>query len=216
MYGYHLNSTSKPLLHYSSSAQAHNPASRAVDVNQVVRRPGGKPWNGRHVAHQRVQEASAAAGFDVADREREARGSALLGGVVRERVLCLGHADGQLSEALLRVQRDGGLLWLGPNKSAPCTRPSFLRKGFCDTRCGHTLGVRGTDGGHNTEKGSELGRTAAGRYSTPSALYTSFAMISIFSLIDRLSGYRNLKSESTLQASSTALPSSTAPAPPSA
>eukprot|EP00976_Prorocentrum_cordatum_P116904 1196229-Prorocentrum_minimum.AAC.1 len=86
-------------------------ASHCAFVLRGGRAQGGQAGDGGHVSHEREEEAGADGGADVPDGQDKVGGGALGGGVVRERVLRLRHADGQLREPLPRVQRD--LLLLG-------------------------------------------------------------------------------------------------------
>ncbi len=60
----------------------------------------GKTRHGLHVADQWIKESSTNRRTNITDRQTETRWHTLLGRIVRERQVGLGHADGQTSKAL--------------------------------------------------------------------------------------------------------------------
>lgn len=71
-----------------------------VDVEKA--RARGEAGDGRHRAEQRVEEAGTDTGADVAHGDDKVCWDAFELGVGRDRVLRLGHADGQVGESLIQ------------------------------------------------------------------------------------------------------------------
>jgi hypothetical protein len=86
--------------------QTLNLASLEVDVDVQVAGSGGQTGDGLDVGCESVQVAGAGGHSHVADGHFEACGRAFEGGVVGERVLRLGDADGEVAVALLGVGVD--------------------------------------------------------------------------------------------------------------
>src|SRR6478672_5539221 len=77
-----------------------------VDVDLLEGRFARQAGHGHHLTAEWIKEASTHGSTDVAHGQGEAGWCAFLVGVVREREMCLGHADGQLIEAKLSVEFD--------------------------------------------------------------------------------------------------------------
>ena len=77
-----------------------------VDVDIVEARPGGQSRHRGHGAHQREEEPGPHARPHVPDGQGEPGGGALKRGVGAEAQVGLGHADGEVGEALALIPFD--------------------------------------------------------------------------------------------------------------
>lgn len=77
-----------------------------VEADVVIPGSGRQSRKGLNVSAQGVEEARTGRQSDVSDGQREAGRDSLSRGLVRERQGRLGHADGQVGEALLGVVVD--------------------------------------------------------------------------------------------------------------
>lgn len=80
-----------------------------IQINVVEARTRGQARHGGHGANQGVEKASTHAGPDLSNRDGEALGSPLQLGVGGKGKMGLGHADGQVIEALSLVAINVGL-----------------------------------------------------------------------------------------------------------
>ncbi len=78
-----------------------------VDVDVINAGPSGQAGHGGHWSDQRKQESGSNGRPHIPDRKDESGRSALEGRIGAEGVLGLGHADGQVVEALALVAVDG-------------------------------------------------------------------------------------------------------------
>ena len=83
--------------------ETNHTASLQVHVNVIESRAGWKSRNGHDVTTNGVDVTSTNCSTDISDKYGETSRDALSGGVCAQRVLGLGHADGQVAVSRGRV-----------------------------------------------------------------------------------------------------------------
>src|SRR5579859_4776966 len=93
-------------LETSNSSEETDNFAVLVQVDLVIRRVAGQPRHGHDFPRDGAQKTGAGIRAHLAHHHREARRAAFQRGVVRERILRLGHADRQPVQAKLGVEPD--------------------------------------------------------------------------------------------------------------